>query len=383
MQFARRRAWKTVATGESPTTLLLSDEMLTSDTRKAQESRANRSPNKWHSPRVDMDAIREALKEYAAEIAIDLLGEPNRRPSTKRELRFGRNSGSLAVVISGPNAGLWYDHATGKGGDLFDLIRLRYGRGGFREALLYAERFIGSLQKYADRLIALPAQRRSRLNYKHDDNAQKQNRERALRLWSESVRIHGTLAHLYLESRGVAELALEAGDRVLRFHPDCPFANKRHPCLLALLRDIRTDEPVAIQRTALSPSGEKIKRMTLGPKTGAGIKITADEDVTMGLTIAEGLETTLSGMLEGFRPAWAVGDADGIQNFPVLSGIEHLTILVDHDASRRGQQAALQCYRRWTDAGCDVRALIPNNVTEDFNNIIRKQRMTRGAHIES
>jgi putative DNA primase/helicase len=302
------------------------------DTRKAQESPANRSPNQQHRARLDMDAIREALKQYAAEIAIDLLGEPNRRSSTKRELRFGRNSGSLAVVISGPNAGLWYDHATSEGGDLFDLIRLRYG-GGFREALQYAECFIGSLQKYADRFIAASRRPSSRLNYKHDDNAQKQNRERALRLWSEAVPIRATLAEVYLQLRNVAEPALDAGHGVLRFHPTCPFAGERHPCLLALLRDIHTDEPVAIQRTSLTLSGEKIKRMTLGPKTGAGIKITADEDVTMGLTIAEGLETTLSGMLEGFRPAWAVGDADGIENFPVLAGIEALTILVDHDES--------------------------------------------------
>src|SRR5207249_2721743 len=39
--------------------------------------------------------------------------------------------------------------------------------------------------------------------------------------------------------------------RVLRFHPSCPYHATRHPCLLALMRDVRTNEPRAIQRTAL------------------------------------------------------------------------------------------------------------------------------------
>jgi hypothetical protein len=46
--------------------------------------------------------------------------------------------------------------------------------------------------------------------------------------------------------------------------------------------------PRAIQRTALAPDGEKIGRMTLGPKTGAAIKLTADEDVADYLLIGEG-----------------------------------------------------------------------------------------------
>jgi hypothetical protein len=69
--------------------------------------------------------------------------------------------------------------------------------------------------------------------------------------------------------------------------------------MLALLRDIRTNKPRAIHRTALTPAGGKIGRMVLGSKVGAAIKLSPDDAVTMGLAIAEGIETALSGMQLG------------------------------------------------------------------------------------
>src|SRR5439155_20079785 len=136
--------------------------------------------------------------------------------------------------------------------------------------------------------------------------------------------------------------------RVIRFHPACPFGCDGHPAMVALLRNIRTDEPQAIHRTALTPAGQKLDRRSLGPKTGAAIKLSDDGDVATGLTIGEGIETTIAGMMEGFRPAWAVGDAGELRRFPVLPGVEALTILVDNDASGTGQSNAIECSRRWT-----------------------------------
>jgi hypothetical protein len=91
--------------------------------------------------RFDMRAVAAALTSRAAEVAMAMLGEPNRQLSSKRELRFGRK-GSLAVVTDGAKAGWWYDHEKGTGGDLFDLMRRQHG-GGFRAAVEHAQRFIG------------------------------------------------------------------------------------------------------------------------------------------------------------------------------------------------------------------------------------------------
>jgi putative DNA primase/helicase len=306
-----------------------------------------------------------------------LLGEPNRVLSSRRELRF-RRKGSLAVVIEGSKSGRWYDHEAGVGGDLINLIQRAHGTT-FRRAVAYAERFIGPVPT----LRTTPVSATYALRAGDDSRG---NHCRAGNLWREAGPIEGTPAANYLEWRHTLQPALEAGDGVLRFHRNCPFGGARHPCLLALRRDIYSDEPRAIQRVALTETlmrriqrdtfkqfaeaGGKISRMALGPKTATAIKLSSDEVVTQGLTVGEGLETVLAGMANGFGPAWALGDAGNVKNFPVLGGIETLTILVDNDASGRGQHAALECSARWTRAGREVLRAVPNQTGHDFNDVL-------------
>jgi putative DNA primase/helicase len=197
------------------------------------------------------------------------------------------------------------------------------------------------------------------------------NVRRAAELWQEALPTADTIVALYFAKRGLARLLADIDETALRYHPCCPFGSARLPCLLALMRDVRTNEPRAIQRTAIDKSGDKIGRMSLGPKSGAAIKLSANEHVTMGLAIGEGLETVLSAMQMGFRPAWALGDANNLGAFPVLSGIESLTILVDNDESGTGQRRALECSRRWTKAGREVFHALPDHVGDDFNDVLR------------
>jgi putative DNA primase/helicase len=205
----------------------------------------------------------------------------------------------------------------------------------------------------------------------------KDRMRRALALWRQGVDPRGTLVETYLASRGLA-LAPELVMRVIRFHAACPWWDNvsgelvHIPAMLAVMRNIDTNEVTAVQRTALSETGRKIGRRTLGRKTGAAIKIWADEDVTMGLAVGEGLETVLSAMRLGFKPAWALGDARNVRYFPVLPGIECLTIIVDHDESGTGQGAALECSSRWTQVGREVYRIIPDQRGEDINDVVRR-----------
>jgi putative DNA primase/helicase len=200
---------------------------------------------------------------------------------------------------------------------------------------------------------------------------------RALALWRQGVDPRGTLVETYLASRGLA-LAPELVMRVIQFHAACPWRDKvsgqlvHIPAMLAVMRNINTNAVTAIQRTALSERGRKIGRKTLGLKTGAAIKLSADEDVTMGLAIGEGLETALSAMQLGFTPAWALGDAGNVRAFPVLSGVECLRILVDNDEGGTGQRAALECSSRWTSAGREVFRIIPDRCGDDLNDIVAR-----------
>jgi len=312
--------------------------------------------------RFHMSSIATSLNARAAEVAITLLGKPNHQLSSKQELRFGRK-GSLAVATDGAKAGCWYDHENGTGGDLIDLIKHVQGAT-FREAIAFAERIIGSVPNLETTPAPIIRARRAYV----DSNG---HRRRASELWQEAVPIVDTAAMRYLARRGIVRLPVGVDGAVLRFHPACPFGDVRLPCMLAIMHDIRNNEPRAIYRTALTPTAEKIGRMALGPKTSAAVKLSLDEGVTQGLAIGEGVETVLSGMQLGFCPAWALGDSAAVENFPVISGIDVLSIFVDNDASGRGQSAALECSARWTQAGREVFRVIPDRCGDDMNEIAR------------
>jgi putative DNA primase/helicase len=180
---------------------------------------------------TDLDVLHAALVSRATAIAIALLGEPNRAMSSKRELRFGRR-GSASVVISGAKAGSWFDHETGTGGDLLALV-IRERGGGFRDAVEFAEEFIGMAPREfvpigkPQRPPARPKEGRDAMDGTH----------RALDLWREAVPISGTIVERYLASRGIIDLAPGIDGSVLRFHRSCPYGEGRHPCLLERLTE--------------------------------------------------------------------------------------------------------------------------------------------------
>jgi hypothetical protein len=199
--------------------------------------------------------------------------------------------------------------------------------------------------------------------------------------FSESVDLGVTLGRFYLtRSKAEAGRGLDVPEgvsgRVLRFHPRCPWRNDADelvhiPALIGLYRDIHTDEPKAIWRRPLTPDGRKAgEPKALGPKSGCAIKLTANEDVEHGLHVGEGPETMLAAMMLGFKPAWALGDTSNLRSFPILGGIDILTVCVDRDLNDAGQGAASECFDRWTSAGREVWTVIPDAPGADMNDVI-------------
>lgn len=189
-------------------------------------------------------------------------------------------------------------------------------------------------------------------------------------LWREAVEPRGTLAHRYLEGRRL-ELFEDVANRVVRFHPSCPFGpGVRQPCMLTAFRSIADDKLQAIHRTALTSEAKKIDRKMLGPVAGAAIKIDADQDVEQGLTIGEGFETGLAGRMLGFRPVWALGSASAIRLFPVLPGIDALTILAETDDSGANAGAIKECGTRWVAEQREVIVATPRGAG-DMNDAVQ------------
>jgi putative DNA primase/helicase len=178
--------------------------------------------------------------------------------------------------------------------------------------------------------------------------------------WREASHPRGTLVEPYLNSRGLDELPEEIAGSVIRFHPACAFGEgERHPCMIALMRNIATDEPIGIHRTALTPDGKKLGRKMLGAAAGAAIKLDADENVTQGLAIGEGVETCLAARQLGLRPVWALGSVAGIAKFPIIADVGGLHLLAENDVSGASDRAVEECKRRWLSAGREVIVLRP------------------------
>jgi hypothetical protein len=202
-------------------------------------------------------------------------------------------------------------------------------------------------------------------------------------LWQACIDPAGTPVELYLSRRGVLEPAKAAFGHAIRFHPKFPFGGNHVPCMVALITNMHTAQPQALHRTALDPDGQKIAvdgkdRMALGPTKDGCVRLTPDEDVTTCLGVGEGIETTLSMQtLPEFDacPVWACLNANGIANFPVLSGIEVLWIAVDNDAA--GLTAANTCAGHWADAGREVFTIKPIQAHRDLNDVCGGRRDER------
>jgi putative DNA primase/helicase len=145
--------------------------------------------------------------------------------------------------------------------------------------------------------------------------------------------------------------------------------------MVCLVRDVVTNEPKAIHRTALTLDGRKVKvdgqdRMAYGPISGGAIKLTPDEAVTACLGIGEGIESALSlrNIPEfGPSPVWSLISSHGVETFPLMAGIQSLWLAVDHDET--GVRAARTAAQHWRASGAEVFLITPSAPRADLNDL--------------
>lgn len=177
----------------------------------------------------------------------------------------------------------------------------------------------------------------------------------AQHIWNKSQPLTGRdVASRYLGYRGCR--LPESGD--LRWLP----AVERHPypSMAARITDAVTREPLTLHFTRLAHDGhgkapvEPAKLLLRGHrKAGGVVRLWSDDAVTHGLALAEGIETALA-VARAFTPVWCCVDGGNLAAFPVLPGIEALSIAVDNDHSGAGRRYALACAKRWHAAGREV-----------------------------
>ncbi len=224
--------------------------------------------------------------------------------------------------------------------------------------------------------------RRQATEPRREDDGHNAHKARALASAAAYVRemrpVRGTPGERYvcdsrrIDTDTIADV-LERTDAI-GWHPRVYFNQPGHPlhgqrlgCIVAVMTDPVTAKPTgAISRTYLDDNLRKIgKARSLG--TGGGVvRLSRDEDVLEGIHVGEGLETALSAMALGLRPTWALGSKGEIAKFPVLPGVEALTILAEPDAGAEVEA----CASRWHAAGREVLINRPM-IGKDLNDAIR------------
>jgi hypothetical protein len=256
----------------------------------------------------------------------------------------------------GDRRGSWCDFATGQYGDALDLVREALDRD-MVGAISWSCRWLG----IEDGEVAVPKRPASAPTSPKDDP----NRWR--HVWAKGEPIAATLAAKYLTGRGLA--FDDPRGEVLRFHSRCARMKpgsetelERIPAMLALLCNITTGKPTGIVRTYLRDDGaDRLRdaggRRVTGKVRGSAVMLSPFDDVTLGLGVVEGVETGLAILQNGWAPIWAMTGAGNLAQFPVLNGIEALTVFADQDEP--GLAAAKSIARRWRQAGREVSIVAP------------------------
>jgi hypothetical protein len=191
--------------------------------------------------------------------------------------------------------------------------------------------------------------------------------------WDSSSSARGSPIEQWLQARGIHAGARDLERLPLRWAPNCPFGKVTSSAMVALMTDPVTSEPCGLHRTFLLPDGSAKApmdqpRMMLGR---AGIvRLSRDEDVELGLGICEGVETSLAIMAAGWAPVWACGSLGALQRFPVLGGVESLTIF--SDPKPQEIEGARACAARWRAARKEALVRLPN-AKGDFNDLLAKE----------
>ena len=310
-----------------------------------------------------IDAERTARRldfaSLAGPVARALLGDPNPRMSTARELRY-RRKGSLAVRL---DTGQWFDHESGAGGGVLDLVaRVRGGDRAAAARWLDAEGFTDPVRARESGSERHPARRCDGAGEgqtaAHGRPWRASRRECARRLWESTRPVAGTVAAAYLDARGVGHVARAPA---LRFRPGIahPNAPGRFPALVAGVQDAG-GQFVGIQRTYLDGARKAALdpvRASLGSLAGGAVRIL--EPAGDALLLGEGIESTAAAVrvLDWPGGAWATLGTSGLRAVVLPASVRRVVIAADRDAG--GLRAAAALAERLESEGRTVTIEVP------------------------
>lgn len=350
--------------------------------------------NTQNTERFSFRDVADRCLEDAAQWGSELLGKPSTR--TAQGYRWGGKQG-FALTTKGPKAGKWFDFKSGEHGDVIDLIARELFGGRLPDAIDHARRRYGMQNDgqplSLDEARAINAQRKARdterarqeaIDKEQADRDAIKKADYALRYVNGLCHAAGTWGETYLRDGRAFRGPLPA-DALFDPSRKHPATGAAYPALVWPIRSVLTNGVIGTHSTFLHPNeprklgeapGEPRGRHFFGarashPKGPGAVMLSPFDEVTTGLVISEGIENGLSLYADEIAPVWCTMSADAMGAFPVLNGIEALTIHADNDATGKGLSAAKTCRKRWQEAGCEVTVYMPKATGTDLNDIAR------------
>jgi hypothetical protein len=285
---------------------------------------------------------------------------------------------SLSVRLDpdAPDGFVVYSHAGDDFGDCRDYVRAHLGIPRWQPA----DKLDRCVRAEQLRAVDIPAANRES-DRQPLNNGERNRMACAIRVWSEAGEPRNTLAEQYLHDHRSLDLPAELCGTVLRFHPRCPWRDLNAgnmiftPALIAAFKSIDNAEVTGIHRIALNSDGSKRGRRMLGITRRATVRL---DPARAGLVIGEGIETCLAAREFGFAPVWALGSIAPIAQFPVIDGVENLTIL--GETGTASADAIRSCAARWHAAGRRVRAVMPDHGSDLNDELARLKTRNQKRH---
>ena len=172
----------------------------------------------------------------------------------------------------------------------------------------------------------------------------------------------------YLSGRGIILLPVPP---VLRWAPSLRRPDgTAAPAMVARI-DGSDGALIGVQRTWLArgPTGQwrRRDRAMLARSAGGAVRLADAAEVVL---IAEGVETTLSGMQATGMPGWATLGTSGMVALVLPPIVREVVILADNDANGAGERAAYAAAARWFAEGLRVRIAMPPDPGTDFADVL-------------
>jgi P4 family phage/plasmid primase-like protien len=317
------------------------------------------------SQRMSVAQMAELLTDRIADLAVELLGAPNRVLSSAQQLRFG-TKGSIAVEIAGKDTGRWYDHESGTGGAGLELIRHHLGLDE-KPAWDWARHWLGE-PKVPTYQTAKTATARASGTVRPVDVSEAERAAKVAEIVRQTQAPNGTPVDTYLQGRGIAIQPPEC----IRFRQK---AYGRYGAMVAMATDA-SGEVLAIQQVYLSAEG---KKAPLDPvkRTNKAVEGWAERSAVRlpgrePLVLCEGVETALSIWQATGQEVWACLGVSNIGRAPVP---EKATVIIARDGDAPGSKAEGMITRAATALalrGLTVMIATPPE-DQDFNDVLQRE----------